>query len=161
MDAQKCQKCDTPLYAVWVSGLNAEPIIKLVCPVCPKPKAKQPIPLGATAFPKTAIDAQVRNVPTKISVAVKNERSMLFWYMIQRPCPVCEAGAHWEMFDVRWFGVKDKEWIAKYQGQPDKALRAVKKLIRRKDVFREISERVGIGAVDFIAPTGQPPTPTP
>lgn len=105
---------------------------------------------GVKAFPQTAIDAQVRNVPTKLSVAVKDGHSMTFWYMIQRPCPTCKAGAHWEMFDIRWFGVEQEAWIKKYLGNPDLALRAVKKLIRKQDVFLEIANRIGIGAVDTV-----------
>ena len=110
---------------------------------------RSPMWKGVKAFPQTAIDAQVRSVPTKLSVAVKDGHSMTFWYMIQRPCPEC--GRHWEMFDIRWFGVKQEAWIKKYFGNPDLALQAVKKLIRRKDVFLEIANRMGIGAVDTVA----------
>lgn len=106
---------------------------------------------GVKAFPQTAIDAQVRNVPTKLSVAVKDGYSMTFWYMLQRPCPVCKSGWHWEMFDIRWFGVEQEAWIKKYLGNPDLALQAVKKLIRKQNVFLEIANRVGIGAVDTVA----------
>lgn len=106
---------------------------------------------GVKAFPQTAIDAQVRNVPTKLSAAVKDGYSMTFWYMIQRPCPTCKSGWHWEMFDIRWFGVEQEAWIKKYLGNPDLALQAVKKLIRKQDIFLEIANRIGIGAVDTVA----------
>lgn len=110
---------------------------------------RNPMWKGVKAFPQTAIDAQVRNVPTKLSVAVKGGCSMTFWYMIQRPCPTC--GWHWEMFDIRWFGVEQEAWIKKYLGNPDLALQAVKKLIRKQDVLLEIANRMGIGAVDTVA----------
>ena len=106
---------------------------------------------GIKAFAPAAIEARVRNVPTKITVAMKDGHSMMFWYMIQRPCPTCEAGAHWEMFDIRWFGVEQEEWIKKYIENSSLALHEVKKLIRKKDVFLEIANRLGIGAVDYVA----------
>ncbi|APU89227.1 hypothetical protein Rctr41k_15 [Virus Rctr41k] len=105
-----------------------------------------------TAGNEWAVDAQIKNVPTVIAPALKDNSPMTFWFMVQRPCPVCESGRHWEMFDIRWFGVEQDAWIEKFICKsPRKLLQEVKEIIKDKDVFLEIANRLGIGAVDYVA----------
>ena len=103
------------------------------------------------ALYSAARDVRVTGVPTKVTYAMQDGCTMLYWYMIQRPCPVCNSGWHWEMFDIRWFGVDADKWREIYLGSPaNHALLAVREIIRDKNVFLEIANRVGIGVVDEV-----------
>lgn len=86
----------------------------------------------------------ITGVPTRITLAIKDGMAMAFLFYIDRPCPVCESGRHWEMFDIRWYGIDQAKWMHEFirNGSPTN-LRKVAEIIEGENVFKDTWEKIG------------------
>jgi hypothetical protein len=95
-------------------------------------------------MPMALTNVKVNHVPTTITFALKDRHRMQFWYMIQRPCPRCKSGWHWEMFDIRWF-IAEQEWLQitnQLFPMYGDILKKVLAIVTDQEVFREISNHL-------------------